>query len=92
MADFINSIEDYKDELNKNYKSLIDSTENYGIEFFKKGIKAGVEMECLTNGIENENLKSKWTEFYRNKTRTIALEWFNKEKNVLQSSRAPLGD
>ena len=41
-------------------------------------------MEYLTNGIENENLKSKWTEFYRKKTRTIALEWFNKEKNVLQ--------
>ncbi len=84
MSDFINSIEDYKDKLNANYKSLIDSTENYGIEFYKKGIKAGVEMEYLTNGIENENLKSKWTEFYRKKTRTIALEWFNKEKNVLQ--------
>ncbi|MEQ9090649.1 MAG: hypothetical protein RIE52_06135 [Balneola sp.] len=84
MSDFIDSVEDFKLELNRNFKLLIDSTENYGIEFYKKGIKAGVEMEFLTIGIEDENLKAKWTEFYRDKTKTIALEWFEKEKNVLQ--------
>src|SRR5690606_20602766 len=31
MSDFIDSIKDFKDELRKNYKSLVDSTENYGI-------------------------------------------------------------
>lgn len=84
MSEFINSIVEHKDELKRNYKSLIDSTENYGIEFYKKGIKAGVEMEYLTNGIEDENLKTTWTEFYRNKTKTTALEWFEKQKNALQ--------
>ncbi|MGX1927764.1 hypothetical protein [Flagellimonas sp. 2504JD4-2] len=84
MSDFIDSNRDFKEELNRNYESLVDSTENYGIEFYKKGIKAGVEMEYLTNGLEDENLKTKWTKFYRNKIRTIALEWFEKEKNVLQ--------
>ncbi len=83
MLEFIDYNLDFKDELKKNYKSLVDSTENYGIEFYKKGIKAGVEMEYLTNGLEDENLKSKWTKFYRNKIRTIALEWFEKEKNVV---------
>ena len=87
MSDFIDSVEDFKEDQNRNFKLLIDSTENYGIEFYKKGIKPGVEMEFLTNGIEDENLKSKWTEFYRDKTKTIALEWLEKEKNVLQSSR-----
>lgn len=84
ISDFIDSNEDFKEELKKNYKSLVDSTENYGIKFFKKGIKTGVEMEYLTNGIENEKFKSKWTEFYRKKTKAIALEWFEKEKNALQ--------
>ena len=84
MSDFIDSSTDFKEKLKENYKSLIDSTENYGIEFYKKGIKAGVEMEYLTNGIKDENIKSKWTKFYRNKTKTIAIEWFEKEKNTLQ--------
>ncbi len=84
MSDFIDSSTDFKEKLIENYQSLIDSTKNYGIECYKKGIKAGVEMEYLINGIKDEHIKSKWTEFYRSKTKTIAIEWFEKEKNVLQ--------
>lgn len=84
MAEFIDSINKYKEELISNRKILIESTENYGAEFYKKGIKPGVEMEYLTSGIEDENFKSNWTEFYRIKTKFIALEWLKKEKNMLQ--------
>lgn len=86
MSDFIDSVQDFKEELKKNYNSLVDSADNYGIEFYKRGIKAGVEMEYLTNGIEDEIFKSKWTEFYRKNTKPIALEWFEKQKKALQKS------
>lgn len=84
MKEFINVNESFKKELNENYKSLIDSTKNYGIEFRKKGIRPGVEMEYLTNGINDEQIKSKWTDFYRNKTKIIAVDWLNKQRNMLQ--------
>ncbi|WP_319503213.1 hypothetical protein [uncultured Draconibacterium sp.] len=84
MSDFIDSNTDYKEKLLKNRDFLVESTKNYGAEFYKKGIKPGVEMEYLTNEIDDKNFKSKWTKFYRDKTKTIAIEWFEKEKNVLQ--------
>ena len=83
MKGFIASSTDFKEKLNDNLKSLIDSTENYGIEFYKKGIKTGVEMEYLTNGIDDEGIKSRWTEFYRSKTKPIAIAWLNKVKKLL---------
>lgn len=80
MSEFIDSESKYKEELFKNRKVLIDSVENYGAEFYIKGIKPGVEMEYFTNGIDDEDFKSKWVEFYRNKTKIIALDWLEKEK------------
>ncbi len=80
MSKFIELNDTYKSELHENLKALIDSTENYGIEFYKKGIKPGVEMEYLTNGIDDEKIKSQWTEFYRSQTKTIAMEWLNQQK------------
>ena len=84
MSDFIDSSTDYIEELIENQEVLIESADNYGVAFFKKGIKPGLEMEDLTNGIDNRKFKSEWTRFYRNRTRNIALEWFEKEKNALQ--------
>ncbi|MBX2843571.1 MAG: hypothetical protein KTR26_17495 [Flammeovirgaceae bacterium] len=84
MKQFIESTDDFKERLNKNYNDLINSVKKYGIEFFKKGIKAGVEMDYLTNGIDDEKLKSDWGEFYRNKTKIIALAWLEKQKKVLK--------
>ncbi|TSJ46632.1 hypothetical protein [Fluviicola chungangensis] len=68
MSKFIELTDAYKSELHENLQALIDSTKNYGIECYKKGIKPGVEMEYLTNGIDDGEIKSLWTEFYRNKT------------------------
>lgn len=83
MSEFNESTIDYKEELNGNFKTLIASTENYGIEFYKKGIKPGVEMEYLTDGINDEKIKSQWTDFYRQKTKVIAVKWLDQQKNVL---------
>jgi hypothetical protein len=79
MQQFLESAVDYKERLYGNLKSLIDSTKKYGIEFRKIGIMAGVEMEYLTNGIEDEKLKLKWTEFYRDKTKSIAISWLKEQ-------------
>jgi hypothetical protein len=53
------------------------------------GIAAGVEMGYLTNGIDNEKVKSDWTEFYRAKTKEKALNWLGEQKEVLQKSYQP---
>ncbi len=84
ITEFIALNNNFKEELNRNYKTLIDSTENYGIEFYKRRIKAGVEMEYLTNGIDNNDLKSQWTRFYRDKTKAIATTWLSTQKSLLQ--------
>jgi uncharacterized membrane protein YphA (DoxX/SURF4 family) len=83
MSEFIELNDTYKAELDENFKVLIGSTKNYGIEFYKKGIQPGVEMENLTNGIDDEKIKSQWTEFYRNKTKIIAITWLNQQKSLL---------
>ncbi|UTW65736.1 hypothetical protein KFE94_13900 [bacterium SCSIO 12643] len=83
MTDFIESTSEFKEELRNNKKTLIESTENYGIEFYKKGIKKGIEMEYLTKGIEDKDFNSKWSEFYRNRIKTIALEWLENKKSSL---------
>lgn len=82
MSEFIELNDTYKVELDENLKALMDSSKSYGIEFYKKGIKPGVEMEYLTNGIDDEKIKSQWTEFYRNKTKIIATAWLDQQKSV----------
>ncbi len=86
MSKFIESNETYKSELQENLKTLIDSTEKYGIEFYKKGIKPGVEMEYLTNGINDKEIKSLWTAFYRSQTKIIATAWLDQQKFLLSQS------
>ncbi|WP_420602137.1 hypothetical protein [Flagellimonas sp.] len=83
MKQFMTSTKDFNKELSVNLQDLVDSTKNYGISFFKKGIKPGVEMEYLSVGIDDNELKSKWREFYRNKTEIIALAWLEKQKDIL---------
>lgn len=86
MSKFIELNETYKSELYENLQALIDSTKNYGIEFYKKGIQPGVEMEYLTNGIDSEEIKSQWTEFYRSQTKIIAAAWLDQQKFLLSQS------
>jgi hypothetical protein len=83
MSKFIELTDSYKSELHENLKALIDSTKNYGIEFYKKGIKPGVEMEYLTNGIDDEEITSSWIAFYRSQTKIIATAWLDQQKSLL---------
>jgi hypothetical protein len=55
IEQFIQSTADFNQQLNENYRELVRSTEKYGLEFYMKGIVAGVEMEYLTNGIEDQD-------------------------------------
>jgi hypothetical protein len=84
IEQFIQSTPDFSQQLQENYRELVRSTEKYGLEFYKKGIAAGVEMEFLTSGIDNEKVKSDWTAFYRTKTKVKALNWLDEQKNALQ--------
>lgn len=84
MAKFINLNTDYKEKLIKNRDLLMQSTKGYGVDFLKNGIKPGVEMGYLTYEIDDEDFNSKWIKFYRNKTKIIALDWFEKERASLQ--------
>ena len=88
ITDFVGSTEKFKEKLEVNYQTLVYSTKNYGVEFHRKGIKVGVDMEYLTNGIEEESFKSKWTEFYRSRTKNIALKWL--EHQVVEISKTKL--
>lgn len=81
MSKFIDSAINNKAELNQNLTDLMNSTKNYGMDFYRKGIKPGVEMEYLTNGIDDEQIKSQWTEFYRSQTMIIAVAWLDQQKN-----------
>lgn len=81
MSKFIDSAINNKAELTQNLTDLMNSTKNYGMDFYKKGIKPGVEMEYLTNGIDDEQIKSQWTEFYRSQTMIIAVAWLDQQKN-----------
>lgn len=83
MSKFIELTDTYKSELQENLKDLIDSTENYGIECYKKGIKPGVEMDYLTNGIDDEEIKSLWKAFYRSQTKIIASAWLDEQRSLL---------
>ncbi len=84
MQEFIKSKSDNKKVMESNLKDLIKSAEEYNSEFYKKGIKAGIEMEYLTNGVKSKNVKSEWRNFYRDKVKIIALKWLDQQKNVLQ--------
>ena len=84
IEQFIQSTADFNQQLKENYRELVSSTEKYGLEFYKKGITAGVEMEYLTSGIDDQNIKSSWTAFYRAKTKMKALNWLEEQKNALQ--------
>ncbi len=84
MHEFIELNPKFKKELKNNLNKLLESTKNYGNEFYKQGIKPGVEMKYLTNGIKNKKLKSHWIKFYRNKTKPIALAWLEQQKISLQ--------
>lgn len=83
MSKFIELTDAYKSELHENLQALIDSTKNYGIEFYKKGIKPGVEMEYLTHGIDDDEITSSWTAFYRGQTKIIAIAWLDQQKSLL---------
>ena len=65
MKNFIDGVDQYHKVLSENLNDLIDSADNYGIEFFKKGIRAGVEMTHLTHGIDDEEFVDRWGDFYR---------------------------
>ena len=80
MAEFIGIGSKYRAQLLSNRDTLLESAENYGMRFFKKGIKPGVDMEYLSHGIDDDLIKSGWTEFYRSKTKAIALNWLEAEK------------
>ncbi len=82
MQAFIEINLKFQKKLNANLEDLIKSTQNYGIEFYKKGVKSGVEMEYLINGIKSKKIKSKWTKFYRNKTKAIAISWLEQQKTL----------
>lgn len=82
---FIETCSSNKTALLENCKLLKASTENYGAEFYKRGIKPGVEMEGLMFGIEEEETQSAWTHFYTDKTRAIAVQWLDEQKKLLTS-------
>lgn len=86
IEEFIDISNSHKEKLLINKEELIQSSQKYSSTFYKKGIKPGVEMEYLTNGIADENFKSEWTDFYVAKTRPIALEWLEKQKRSLQQN------
>ncbi|WP_299557214.1 hypothetical protein [Seonamhaeicola sp.] len=86
MNMFIDSNPKFKERLIENLNSLIDSTETKGFDHYTKELKPGVEMGYLTHGIKNKKLKSNWTKFYRDKTRTIALSWLEEQKKALQQN------
>lgn len=71
----MDSSEKYSETLKANFNDLVKSTEKYGIEFFKKGIKAGVEMTHLTNSIND-------IAFERLRTKPIALEWLKEQSKL----------
>jgi hypothetical protein len=65
----------FKSKLHDNYKELIASGEERNLGAYVKGFTPGVVLGDLVNGLDDEEFKAKWTEFYRNKTRAKALAW-----------------
>lgn len=81
IKEFLNCADKYRKHLKKNYKDLINSSKKYRIKYYKKNIKPGIELEYLTNGIDDDEFKNDWTRFYRDKVKIMALDWLNTQKN-----------
>lgn len=81
METFIALNPRFKSKLIKNLEDLKEPVTD---ELFslKKGV-AGAEMSHLIHGIRNKKLKSNWTDFYRKKTKVIALDWLEKQKEII---------
>lgn len=79
MQEFVDQTNSYKMEMEENLHRFTSSLTSQNMEQYSTIASNGLEMEYLTHGIQDQALKSDWTQSYRDHIKTIALKWLNKQ-------------